>query len=72
MPTPKPDTKLLKKLKKWLEQKTPRTVEEMEDKFDISRRTVYRYLELLREDGVVIRRADWSRPTRFWIEKSPN
>lgn len=72
MPTPKVDEKLLKKLEKWLSQKTPRTVEEMADKFDTSIRTVYRYLSLLRENGVEVRRVDWGRPTRFRIEKSPN
>ena len=65
MPTPKNDKKLLTAIKRWL--RSPRTVEEIELHFDVSRRTVYKYLGLLRKEGVDIRRISWERPTMYKV-----
>jgi DNA-binding transcriptional ArsR family regulator len=53
MPDPRRDLKSLERLRAYLETK-PRTIEQIETKFDLSRRGAYRWLDYLREDGIAV------------------
>jgi DNA-binding transcriptional ArsR family regulator len=65
MPDPRRDHRRLKHLRAYL--KNPRTLDDIEGRFSLSRRTVYRWLDYLREDGaVIISRKDftWMPPVK--------
>lgn len=53
MPIPKKDPKKLKKLQKALERRFW-LVADLEEHLDLSNRTVYRYIEELRETGLEV------------------
>lgn len=48
--------------------KKPRTVQELIDATGLSRRTVFRYLQLLQERGINVVRANIGRPTRYQVQ----
>jgi predicted DNA-binding transcriptional regulator YafY len=52
MPDPRRDTKSLISLAAYLER--PRTLQEICDRYDLSERTAYRWLDYLREDGIEV------------------
>ena len=52
MPNPQRDLAGLKRLRRYL--KHPRTLDDIETKFGMSRRTTYRWLDYLLTDGVDI------------------
>ena len=59
------DEQALDSLKKLLRQ--PRTLMELEDGAGISRRTVFRYLAVLKERGFNVVKWGLSRPTQYRI-----
>lgn len=59
------DEEKISELKKYLSK--PRTVEALEDKLMVSRRTVFRYLKILENRGEQVKRANIGRPTEYQI-----
>ena len=59
------DEKKLKKMVKKLSR--PRTVDELAELVGISRRTVFRWLSVLDDQGVRVYRANLGRPTKYQI-----
>ena len=53
----------LNKLEDYLAQ--PRTLDDLTNRFDCSRRTIYRYITDLQDSGVNVVRIGVSRPTQY-------
>ncbi len=59
-------TKALKKLKRLLQR--PRTMAHLAEKLGVSDRTVYRYLDLLSDNGYQVARTGRGYPVKFTIQ----
>lgn len=59
------DEEKISELKRYLAK--PRTVEDLEFKLMVSRRTVFRYLKILESRGERVKRANIGRPTEYQI-----
>ena len=59
---PMPD---LKRFAKALRK--PRTMEQLVDRFDVDRRTVYRWMRELEGEGCLVVRVGLGRPTKYQI-----
>jgi predicted transcriptional regulator len=64
MPSPIIDPSVFKRLARVL--KTPKTIDQIAEVLKVSRRTVYRYLSRMAEDGVLLS-ASLTRPTKYHI-----
>ena len=65
MPTPKPDEKLKKEMLGLL--KGPQTVKTLMSFLGCSRRTVYRYIDLLVAEGAEIEKTVGERPVLYGV-----
>jgi len=68
-PTPKQNVTSIRLIYNGLKSR-PYTVQELQALIKGSRSTVYRYLRILTESGVEVRRVGMNRPTQYHIEKS--
>lgn len=59
------DYKTLNKMARYLRR--PRTVEELQERFDLQRRTTYRWLEYLQEEGHDVVQRKMEGTTRFAV-----
>ncbi len=55
-------------LKQLLKQlRRPRTMDHLTEHFDVDRRTVYRWMQTLQDDGRAVARVGIGRPTQYQI-----